>query len=1042
MPLHVVSWNAFGIRHHSKLTALRAYVYRHHPQVIFIQEAFVGGALPGEAAPSLSDYTSYIHHARNGLVAYIHSSIPHRLLRCSTDVDMTFQLFEVTVGDAKLRLCNVYSAPGVINLPALPTPTDRGMIYMGDFNARHPALGDASPVPNRNGLPLLNYIHRYHLTRWDTGGATHARGGTLDHVLTSGLVASRVSCHSIPSLFSDHIAVSLQYSLPTRPPLLHRRTRISIPPKYCPPYVSYISSLLPTFDFFSPDSLYTSLVKATHDFYNHYVLRPHIQRRPAAHAWTLDHRVAEAERTAADAGLAFQRQPTPERLRQYQVARDGLTTLQQSVYTESWQKLTDSINHQTSVGTMWHLINRTIRKKTTCALHHSPHEYAQDLINTWSAQSQICNLPVNIQETLSSQRTVRKLRLMGALLHADEEDDIPLTADELRRALARTNTTAPGDDGITYQVLRLLQKVPGNPLLKLFNLCFVRGHVPSAWTSSTIVPIPKPGTDKFRPISLTSCFSKVLERIFLARLMHRLQDKLCPSLYGFLPHRSTHHCLAELYTRLSPTSVVAFLDLKSAFDIANREIILDQLVDFGVQGSLLKWIRGYLCSRTSRVFFKGACSSYERFELGTPQGGVLSPFLFNVLMHRLLSLLPDIPGTTVTCYADDICIHSTSPHDLQLFLDDFYMSATACGLVISPEKSRIFSSRNLRALPAFTMGGNVIPHCTQYTYLGAPVRITPAIPARQRIHPIVKNLLDRLEPRFTPIKWLATNATGASIPVLRTLYILFLRSVVDYLSPALSQLPRKALGPLEVFQNRVMRFILGCPLSTRIVNMQTELNLPPLVERIYANVTLFSVKCLHSPHLAPHFSAIIRTSLDPDAPGLQLRPGGRNLVNAVCDNLRDLDINVPEEAGVPALPPYRIPLPTVTFTPTSKDAPLLLQKQLALQTIASVSTLVPVVHHIYVDGSVQADGRAACAMFCPTMEPPAGDEWLGRRLPDSSSSTFCELHGILDAVTLLVRRKENGIIICDSQPALHALSSLGTSRGRVVRDILCQLGTA
>ncbi|KAK7012881.1 hypothetical protein SK128_016650, partial [Halocaridina rubra] len=183
-------------------------------------------------------------------------------------------------------------------------------------------------------------------------------------------------------------------------------------------------------------------------------------------------------------------------------------------------------------------------------------------------------------------------------------------------------------------------------------------------------------------------------------------------------------------------------------------------------------------------------------------GGVLSPFLFNILMHRLLSLLPVIPGTTVTCYADDICIHTTSTHDLQHMLHDFYVSATSCGLIISPEKSRIFTSRNCRALPAFAMGGNVIPHCTQYTYLGAPVRITPAIPARQRIHPFVKSLLDRLEPRFAPVKWLANNAAGVSIPVARTLYILLLRSVVDYLSPALCQLPKPALEPLEKFQNR------------------------------------------------------------------------------------------------------------------------------------------------------------------------------------------------------------------------------------------------
>ncbi|XP_076054497.1 uncharacterized protein LOC143033192 [Oratosquilla oratoria] len=406
---------------------------------------------------------------------------------------MTFQLFEITVGNSTLRLCNVYSAPGLINLPALPIPTDSGMIYMGDFNARHPALGDVSPTPNRAGRPLLDYIRRHRLTRWDTGGATHTRGGTIDHIITAGLVASNVFCSSIPSLFSDHVAISLTYSiLQAQTSIPHHRARISIPPKYCPTYISYISRLLPTFDLLSPDSLYDSLVNSTHYFYTHYVLRPHIQRRTKTRSWTLDQRIAQAERIAVDAGLSFQRQPTPEHLHHYQLARDNLVALQKCVYTESWQKFIDSINHQTSTGTMWHLIKKVVKKKSACTLHHSPLEYAQDLITTWSEQSQTRNLPENVQEALSSHRSSRNLRLMGALLQTDEDDDIPFTEDELHRALARVKNSAPGEDGLTYQVLRLLQNVPSNPLLQLFNLCLRLGHVPSAWTKSTIIPIPKP----------------------------------------------------------------------------------------------------------------------------------------------------------------------------------------------------------------------------------------------------------------------------------------------------------------------------------------------------------------------------------------------------------------------------------------------------------------------------------------------------------------------------------------------------------------------
>ncbi|XP_076042121.1 uncharacterized protein LOC143026017 [Oratosquilla oratoria] len=89
----------------------------------------------------------------------------------------------------------------------------------------------------------------------------------------------------------------------------------------------------------------------------------------------------------------------------------------------------------------------------------------------------------------------------------------------------------------------------------------------------------------------------------------KIHDQLSPQLYGFLPQRSTHHCLMDLHACLSLTSVVVFLDLKSAFDVANREIILGQLVEFGVQGNLLRWIRGYLSNRISHVLFQGPCSA-------------------------------------------------------------------------------------------------------------------------------------------------------------------------------------------------------------------------------------------------------------------------------------------------------------------------------------------------------------------------------------------------------------------------------------------------
>ncbi|MPC35436.1 hypothetical protein E2C01_028858 [Portunus trituberculatus] len=81
LPLHIISWTSFD-----KRATLEAYELRHHPQI----EAFVVH-LHHAVAPALSGYVSYIHHVRNGLLTYAHSSVPYKLLRCSTEPDTTFQ---------------------------------------------------------------------------------------------------------------------------------------------------------------------------------------------------------------------------------------------------------------------------------------------------------------------------------------------------------------------------------------------------------------------------------------------------------------------------------------------------------------------------------------------------------------------------------------------------------------------------------------------------------------------------------------------------------------------------------------------------------------------------------------------------------------------------------------------------------------------------------------------------------------------------------------------------------------------------------------
>ncbi|XP_042229432.1 uncharacterized protein LOC121871276 [Homarus americanus] len=135
-----------------------------------------------------------------------------------------------------------------------------------------------------------------------------------------------------------------------------------------------------------------------------------------------------------------------------------------------------------------------------------------------------------------------------------------------------------------------------------------------------------------------------------------------------------------------PETCIAFIDLKAAINVANRNLNLDQLLTFGITGKLLTWILGYLGNRQSWILCNGAFSDYKTFQLGTPLGGVPNPLLFNVLMHRLIGPLPLRGAGRIASYVDDICLQAVSPERPQQLITAFHEYAH--DVIISVEKRK------------------------------------------------------------------------------------------------------------------------------------------------------------------------------------------------------------------------------------------------------------------------------------------------------------------------------------------------------------------
>ena len=160
-----------------------------------------------------------------------------------------------------------------------------------------------------------------------------------------------------------------------------------------------------------------------------------------------------------------------------------------------------------------------------------------------------------------------------------EEYNRPFSLDELRKSLDKAHDIACGPDDIHYQLLKHLPESALQVLLDLMNEIWETGDLPSIWKLANVIPIPKPGKDhsapsNYRPIALTSCVCKTMERMINARLIWFLESNglLSNIQYGFRQSKSLLDHLVRFETFIRNAfakkehAVSIFFDLEKVYD--------------------------------------------------------------------------------------------------------------------------------------------------------------------------------------------------------------------------------------------------------------------------------------------------------------------------------------------------------------------------------------------------------------------------------------------------------------------------------------------
>ena len=406
------------------------------------------------------------------------------------------------------------------------------------------------------------------------------------------------------------------------------------------------------------------------------------------------------------------------------------------------------------------------------------------------------------------------------------------------------------------------------PIKHIFNLSLSTGLIPEQFKIAKVIPIFKSGDcldpSNYRPISLLSTFSKILERIVYNRLYTHLDTHslLSPNQFGFRPHHSTTHPMTLLINKLTDSlnhkkhSIIIFCDLKKAFDTCNHSILLSKLSSLGVTGTSLIWFKNYLTNRKQFVSIDQFNSTLLSILTGVPQGSILGPLLFLIYINDL----PSFTTLASFLFADDTALTHTSDNLDQLFStvnSEFQKLCTYFRhnkLSLHPDKTKylLISHNNTLTSPTHKIyiNNNNLTE-TNPLHIYELSRILSSDPS-----PAIKYLGVYFDPNLNfkfHISQISKKLSHAIYSLrqvkhilppsaLKTLYYSLFHCHLTYAIEIWSCAPLSQLKPLITKQKAAIRIIANKPYNSHTEPLFKSLSILPLTDLI----NLSNLKLFHS----------------------------------------------------------------------------------------------------------------------------------------------------------------------------------------------------
>ena len=796
----IIQWNCRGLAANRQELELLAQKY--NAPVICLQETNLKDdqmTLKGYVAHHKSGRIDDMNRAHGGVSIFIKSNLPQSVV----DVTSPLQAIVVKVTlHTTITFCNLYIPPSTAlhlrDLTHLESQLPKPFMIVGDFNSHNYLWGGNKS--DAKGNVMETFMTRSNICLFNDDTPTYL------HPATGSFTSIDLTMCS-PSLFmdftwrveedlhgSDHFPIILKS---------HYHPPDDRPPKWQFHKADWNLFKNLCLEAFPQDDLDGGLQLETFidqlcEIANETIPKSNPNPTKPQKPWfsgECKEAILERKRSLR----VFKRSPTNANLQLYRIKSAKARQVIRANKKKSWHEYVSKLNARTSMKKCWDMVRKIKGKGGSPSVKHiekngqkitQPRDIANTIGEAISFNSSSAHYSSKFQRIKNRQER------HPLIFQSDNTEPYnqPFSMDELRTALGKAHDTAPGPDQIHYQILKHLPQASLQCLLKVFNNIWETGEFPPSWREATIIPIAKPGKDSkdpnnYRPIALTSCVCKTMERMINDRLVWYLESSslITEAQSGFRKTRSTmdHLVRFETFVRegfLKGEHVVSvFFDLEKAYDTTWKYGIMKDLHGMDLRGRLPLFIKFFLSERKFRVRVGISLSDFYDQEMGVPQGSILSVTLFIVKINSITSYIRN--GVDKSLFVDDFGVSYRSKHmhaierQLQLHLNRIEDWAENNGFKFSQSKTvcvHFCRRRGLHPDPYLVLYDNPIPVKKETKFLGI------LLDSKLTFVPHIKGLKKKCIKALNLLRVVSSTDWGGDRIVLLRLYRALVRSKLDY----------------------------------------------------------------------------------------------------------------------------------------------------------------------------------------------------------------------------------------------------------------------